>query len=50
MVYEPKPIDTSKVQLEEDILELTEFLAKNTHDIWALQRVKQGWKSGGKKR
>lgn len=49
MIYEPKPIDTSEIQLEEDILELTEFLAKNIHDIWALQRIKQGWKPGEKR-
>lgn len=46
MNYEPRPIDTSNVKLTEDILELTEMLAKNSHDIWAFQRMKEGWKYG----
>ena len=44
--YEPKPIDTSNVTLTEDILELTELLAKNAHDIWARQRLAEGWRHG----
>jgi ryanodine receptor 2 len=34
------------VKLTQDILELTELLAKNTHDIWALQRMAKGWRFG----
>ncbi len=36
--YTPKPIDTSDVELSPEILELTELLAKNTHDVWAVGR------------
>ena len=46
MIYQPTPIDTSAVQLSPDLLELTELLAKNTHDIWARQRMKDGWRFG----
>jgi len=46
MSYKPEPIDTSVIQLSEDIKELTELLAKNAHDIWALQRMKDGWVYG----
>lgn len=46
MDYTPKPIDTSDVQLSEDILELTEKLAKNTHEVWAEGRISQGWSYG----
>lgn len=46
MKYEPKPIDTSNVNLTEDILKLTELLAKNAHDIWARQRMTEGWTYG----
>ena len=46
MAYTPHPIDTSDVQLSEDILELTEKLAKNTHEIWAAERLAQGWQYG----
>jgi ryanodine receptor 2 len=43
MSYEPKQIDTSEVKLSDEILKLTELLAKNAHDIWAQQRVSDGW-------
>lgn len=46
MSYEPKPIDTSAVSLDEGLLELTELLAKNAHDIWARQRMAEGWTWG----
>ncbi|MCC6796881.1 MAG: Ryanodine receptor Ryr [Candidatus Hydrogenedentes bacterium] len=46
MTYEPKPIDTSGVALTRDLAELTEMLAKNAHDIWAKQRIGDGWQYG----
>jgi len=46
MTYEPQVIDTSLVELSEDILALTELLAKNAHDIWAKQRLSEGWQLG----
>lgn len=46
MKYSPTPLDTSKVQLNKELLELTELLAKNTHDVWARQRLSEGWKYG----
>ena len=46
MNYVPNPIDTSKIEISQDILELVEKLAKNTHDIWAKQRMSQGWTYG----
>jgi class 3 adenylate cyclase/tetratricopeptide (TPR) repeat protein len=46
MTYQPQPIDTSKVVLNTAHLELTELLAKNTHEIWAQQRISEGWKFG----
>jgi len=44
--YIPQPIDTSKVKLSAGLLELTELLARNTHEVWAAQRLAQGWKYG----
>jgi RyR domain len=46
MLYQPRPIDTSGVTLTEEILQLTERLAENAHDIWARQRLGDGWKYG----
>ncbi len=44
--YKPDPIDTSKVNLTTEHLKITELLAKNTHEIWAKQRISEGWKYG----
>jgi ryanodine receptor 2 len=46
MNYDPKPIDTSQVELSPEILDLTEQLAENAHDNWARQRLSQGWTYG----
>jgi ryanodine receptor 2 len=46
MSFSPKPIDTSKVELDADILRLTERLAENAHDVWARQRMADGWTYG----
>lgn len=45
-MYEPKPIDTSDVILSDDLLELTEKIAENVHDVWAVGRIEQGWTYG----
>jgi hypothetical protein len=47
--YEPEPIDTSEVQLDREVLELTETLAKNTHEMWAQERKAEGWTYGGER-
>ena len=47
--YRPQPIDTSDVVLPDDLLELTEKIAKNTHDVWAVGRMNEGWIYGEKK-
>jgi len=46
ILYNPQLLDTSNIKLSSDLLELTELLAKNTHDIWAVQRIAEGWKYG----
>lgn len=46
MTYVPTPIDTTHVVLSQELLNLSELLAKNTHDVWALQRQAQGWRYG----
>lgn len=44
--YVPEPIDTSAVVLPEELVNLTEVLAKSTHDNWACQRLQDGWTYG----
>jgi hypothetical protein len=48
MTYKPKPIDTTKIELPKELLELTEKLAENAHDNWAKQRMGEGWTCGFK--
>jgi hypothetical protein len=46
MAYQPNPLNTDHVELTPEIRDLTELLAKNTHDIWARQRLSDGWRYG----
>lgn len=34
-MYKPRPIDTSNIELPDEIVQLTEQLAENNHDLWA---------------
>ena len=45
-MYQPKPIDISEIALPEDLLELTERIAENVHDVWAAGRMSEGWTYG----
>lgn len=45
-MYNPKPIDTSDVALPEELLSLTEKIAENVHDVWAVGRISEGWTYG----
>ncbi|MBQ9850166.1 MAG: Ryanodine receptor Ryr [Clostridia bacterium] len=44
--YIPSPVDTSDVVLDESLLALTETIAENCHDLWAVGRIKEGWTYG----
>lgn len=46
MKYTPEPINTDDVVLSDDLLALCEALAENTHDVWAVGRIDQGWTYG----
>jgi len=46
MDYQPRPITTEGVDLPPELLPLTERLAENAHDLWAAQRLAQGWRLG----
>ena len=49
MSYRAAPIDTSNVDLSNDLLELIQRLAKNNHEVWARQRTEDGWSYGPKR-
>lgn len=45
-MYTPNPIPTDDVILPQELLALTELLAKNTHELWAAGRLADGWTYG----
>lgn len=47
--YTPKPINTDKIELSDDLLLLTEKIAENVHDVWAAGRIAGGWTYGEKR-
>lgn len=44
--YIPNPIDTSNVQLPNELKGLVEKMAENVHEEWAKTRIEQGWTYG----
>lgn len=44
--YVPQPMDTSDIQLPEELNVLVEQMAKNVHEVWAQSRIEQGWSYG----
>lgn len=45
-LYIPHPIDISDVVLPGEIAALVERIAENTHDVWAMGRIAEGWVYG----
>lgn len=46
MSYSPTPMNTAGLELPAELAALTERLAENAHDLWALERMAQGWSYG----
>ncbi len=44
--YIPQPINTDNICLDKDINDLVEKMAKNVHEVWAKNRMEQGWMLG----
>ena len=44
--YIPQPADLSDVTLPDGLLELREQIAKNAHEVWAQNRMNEGWTYG----
>ena len=47
--YVPQPVDTSDVQLPAELNELIEVIAKNVHEVWAQNRLDEGWVYGNER-
>lgn len=48
-MYVPNPIDTSDIALPEELSALAEQIAENVHEVWAAERIAQGWTYGDKR-
>ena len=44
--YTPMPIDTSDITLPEELDILIEHMSRNVHEVWAKNRISQGWQYG----
>ncbi len=47
--YVPRPIDTGSVELPPALVALSEKLAENVHEVWASQRIADGWVHGNER-
>lgn len=47
--YNPNPVDTTDIQLPEELVQLTEPLARHVHEVWSKWRIAEGWKYGLKR-
>lgn len=45
-MYTPHPKDTDGIVLDPSLADLTEKIAENVHEIWAYNRIKDGWTYG----
>lgn len=43
-LYLPRPFDTAGVKIAQDMKELVDLLARHFHEVWARDKLKQGWK------
>lgn len=48
-MFNPKPIDTKDIILSPELQDLTEKIAENVHNVWAKNRINEGWKYGKKR-
>lgn len=47
--YIPQPIDTEGTSLPKELSDLIEKMAKNVHELWAQERMQQGWTYGAQR-
>lgn len=44
--YTPRPVDTQSIKIPEELSPLIEEMAKNVHEVWAQNRLREGWTYG----
>ena len=45
-IYYPQPADLTDISLPQELLNLAESLARNVHEVWAANRIAEGWTYG----
>ena len=48
-MYNPQPEDITDVVLPDELEPLIEKIAKNVHDVWAQNRIADGWVYGSQR-
>uniref|UniRef100_A0A1I7RX29 MIR domain-containing protein n=1 Tax=Bursaphelenchus xylophilus TaxID=6326 RepID=A0A1I7RX29_BURXY len=44
--YKPQPLDTHEIELSESMNPLIDTMARNTHNVWAKEKIRRGWTFG----
>ncbi|KAM3723537.1 Ryanodine receptor [Dirofilaria immitis] len=44
--FKPHPLDSHGVILDDNVFPLIDALAKNTHNVWAREKIRRGWTFG----
>lgn len=44
--YIPEPAETGDIKLPEELRPLIEEMARNVHEVWAKNRIDEGWSYG----
>lgn len=47
--YTPYPMDITDIELTKELEQLVEKMSKNVHEVWAENRIQQGWTYGEKR-
>lgn len=45
-MYRPSPVNVGDITLTDELLQMTEEVAANVHDVWAQGRIAEGWTYG----
>jgi len=41
--YCPHPLDTKEIVLPDELMELSEEISRNVHEVWSKGRIDDGW-------
>ncbi len=47
--YTPQPVDVADIELPAELMELAEVISKNVHEVWAQNRINEGWVYGAER-